>query len=113
MPRSITYCMSVGLSSNGRSGVRPRQSMGALLDDPEEFVDRRLALDHLAEAVFLEVDHPVLAGLGLDGVDRRVLADQVAHLLGEDEQLEDPGAPEVSGPPADGADLLGLLGRSV
>src|SRR4051812_41258959 len=72
---------------SGRSGLWRRSGDFDLLDDPEQLVDRGLALDDLPEAVLLEVDHPVLAGLGLDGVDRRVLADQVAHRLGDDQQF--------------------------
>ena len=86
---------------------------GDSLDDPEQLLDRRPALDDLAQAVFLEVDHAVLAGLGLDRVDRGVLADHVAHRLGDDQQLEDAGPAEVAGAAALRADLLGVLGPAV
>src|SRR3954451_16711037 len=86
-------------------------AVNGLLDDPEELVDRGPALDDLAEPVFLEIDHAVLARLGLDGVDRGVLADHLAHGIGDDQELEDPGAAEVARAAALRADLL-RLGRA-
>ena len=93
--------------------ARRGRGTSASLDDAEQLLDRGPALDDLAQAVFLEVDHAVLAGLGLDLVDRRVLADHVAHRLGDDQQLVDAGPAEVAGPAALLADLLGVLGPPV
>src|SRR5262245_58919422 len=67
------------------------------LHHAQEFLDRRAALDDLAQAVFLEIDHPVLAGLGLDLVGRRVLAQELLHGVGDHQQLEDPRAADVAG----------------
>src|SRR4051812_45768125 len=80
------------------------------LDDAEQLFDRSPTLNDLAQAVLLQVDHAVLAGLDLDLVDRRILADHVAHRLVDDHQLVDAGPAEVARAAALGADLLGILG---
>src|SRR5262249_8787466 len=84
------------------------RSVSGSLHDAKQLVDRRLALDHLAKAVFLQVDHPVLPHLGLDRSDRQALADHMAHRLGDDQKLEDPGTAEIAGTAALGTTLLRL-----
>src|SRR5262249_40571571 len=61
------------------------------------------------KAVFLDIDHPVLACFGLDFVDRGVLPDQLSERLGDDQELEDSGPAKVASSVALRANLLRIL----
>src|SRR5262249_55921171 len=67
-----------------------------LFADAQQFLDRRLPLDDLAQAVLLQVFHAGLDCLLLEGVDVRVVAEQLADTVLHHQQLEDAGAPVVA-----------------
>src|SRR5258708_4158772 len=67
-------------------------AMAMLLTHAQEFLDRRFAFDHLAKPILVEVVHARLDSFLSDGIQVRVLTNQLADLVGDDEQLEDAGA---------------------
>src|SRR2546422_3210457 len=64
---------------------------------PQQLLDGSPSLDHLAQAVFVEIAHAALDGLLLDGGEVGIFADHFPQLIVDYEQLKNAGALEVAG----------------
>src|SRR2546430_167542 len=98
--------MTTSVRKASMGSLLKREAASGSFTDAQQLLDRRAPLDHLPQAVLLQVAHAALDRLLLDGVEVGVLAHHVADAVGDDEQFEDAGAAEVAGAAAILADLF-------